>query len=167
MFFLLTDRNIEFILYVYLASQQKVTRPPPPPPPTSLPSNPNLTSNNKDYTDYITLNPDIVQKFTSMMDQNDSLSSTSSAPPPPPPPRGVTATNSGGTVRRPPPTLSDSVDTMPANHRSDQSNTGALDYDHDFENRFRFTPIENLPPPEPWKPQPVLQTKPLKNVNAT
>jgi hypothetical protein len=34
-------------------------------------------------------------------------------------------------------------------------NTGAaLIYDHDFENRFRFTPIENLPPPQPWKPPP-------------
>ncbi len=33
-----------------------------------------------------------------------------------------------------------------------------------FENRFRFTPIEHLPPPEPWKPPPAqpLQTKPQK-----
>ncbi len=109
----------------------------------------------------VMLNPVNVAKFNQITSQNDSLSSTS--PIPPPPPRGLPATNPGGTVRRPT-SLSDFVDNPPAERRPDQSNTAALEYDHDFENRFRFTPIENLPPPESWRPQP-LEAKSSKPIN--
>lgn len=35
-----------------------------------------------------------------------------------------------------------------------QSDTSDVNYDRDFEKRFKFTPIENLPPPKPWNPPP-------------
>lgn len=84
-----------------------------------------------------------------MMNQNPPASSHPA--PPPPPPRAPTGTP-GGTLRRPPPTPSAFVDTTPAEHRPDQWNKAALDYDHEFEKRFRFNPIENLPPPGVWHP---------------
>jgi len=165
-FFVLIDGNIEFVLYIFLGSQQKFPRAAPPPPPHSQSANPPLNSNNNGHTASVTLNPDTVTKFNSMMNQNDSHSST--PPVPPPPPRAVPATNPGATVRRPPPPLSDVNDNIPAQRRSDQGDPGALLYDYDFEARFQFTPIENLPPPELWKPLPPSQpqTKSSKNVNA-
>jgi hypothetical protein len=158
MFFLLIDEHIKFILYIFLGSQQKGLRAAPPPPSAS--ANAPFNSNNNDHTQAVTLNPDTVTKFTNMMNQSDSLSSTS--PIPPTPPRGVPATNPGGTVRRPPPPISDSTGNILAERRPNQVNSAALDYDYDFENRFRFTPIEHLPPPEPWK-----QLPSSKSVNAT
>ncbi len=135
-----------------LGPQQQVTRPPPRPPSSSS-TLPSSTANNNNSAAPVTLNPDIVAKFTNMMNQNDSTVSTSQAPPLPP--RDVLSTNPGGTVRRPPPPpLSEFVDNVPAERRPDQSNSAALDYDHEFESRFRFTPIENLPPPQEWKPPP-------------
>jgi hypothetical protein len=85
-----------------------------------------------------------------IMNQNGPRSST------PPPPRGVPTNNSGGTIRRPPSASSDFIDITPAERR----------YDHEFEARFRFTPLENLPSSEAWQPQPS-QNKSSKHVNAT
>lgn len=141
-----------------LLGPPKVMRAAPlPPSASSLPAHsPSLANNNSSATS-VTLNPDTVMKFTNMMNQNESTTSTSQLPPLPP--RDVPPTNPGGTVRRPPPPspLADFVDNVPAERLHDQSNTAALDYDHEFESRFRFTPIENLPPPEAWKPPPVPQ----------
>jgi hypothetical protein len=153
MFSLLTDRNT-IILQILLGSQQKSMRAAPPPPPiSSLPTSSPSTSNNNEYETAVTLNPDIVSKFTNITNQNDSLSSKS--PLPHLPPRNTPGNNTGGTIGQSPPTSSDFADSKPAERRHDPMNTGgALIYDHDFENRFRFTPIENLPPPQPWKPPP-------------
>jgi hypothetical protein len=136
---------------MFLGSQQKITRPPPPPPP----------SNHHDHAGSVILNPDTVARFNRMPNQSGPPPST--PPPPPPPPRGVAPNNPVGTTHRLPSSSSDFIDHSPAERRSDQRNTAALNYDHDFENRFRFTPIENLPPPETWK-QPS-QSKSSKNVN--
>ena len=108
----------------------------------------------------MTLNRENVDRFNKILDQNGPPTST---PPPPPPPRGIPGPNPGGTVRRPPPAVSDFMDNTPAERRHDQWNTSALDYDRDFEGRFRFTPIEYLPAPESWKPP--AQIKSSKNVN--
>ncbi|CAF3926107.1 unnamed protein product [Rotaria sp. Silwood2] len=136
----------------------RVLLPPPPPPP----SNSSSASNNNGHTATVTLNPDHVAKFNMIFNQNGPSSSNPS-PPPPPPPRGMVSNNSGGTIRRPPPPVSDFVDNTPADRRYDQWNTAALDYDRDFENRFRFTPIEHLPAPGQWKPS--SSNKPSKNSN--
>jgi hypothetical protein len=109
----------------------------------------------------VTLNENNVSKFNKLMNQNGSPSST---PPPPPPPRGEAPNNPGGTIRRPPTVPSDFIDNTSAERRHDQLNTGLPDYDHEFEARFHFIPVANLPPPEKW--QPVPQTKPSKPVNA-
>lgn len=58
-------------------------------------------------------------------------------------------TNNNGTMRR---TSSDFVDQSYSDRRYDQSTNAALDYDHHFEARFRFTPVEHLPNPERWQP---------------
>lgn len=83
------------------------------------------------------------------------------APRPPLPPRNVPTNPTGTVPRAPAPNLSDFTDNIPNERHNDQSNTSALDYDREFERRFHFTPIENLPPPKPWKPQP----KPMKNAD--
>lgn len=70
-------------------------------------------------------------------------------PPPPPPPRGLAPTPNIGTIRR---TSSDFVEQPYVDRRNDHYNDGALDYDHNFESRFRFTPIDHLPLPERWNP---------------
>ncbi len=98
------------------------------------------------------------------MNHNDPSTFTP-ATPPPPPPRGLASNNPGGTVRRPPASVSDFVDNTPAERQPDQSNTAALMYDHSFENRFRFTPIEHLPAPDQWKPQPQLKSSKNENEN--
>lgn len=157
---------MEFILYNLLGSQQPSSRPPPPPPPSSLPVHPPVNSNNNGHSPSVTLNPDLVAKFNTMANQNDPSPATSSTPPrPPPPPRNAPVNNSVDTVRRPPPppTVSDFTENTSSERRSDQRNSAALEYDLDFERRFRFTPIDHLPPPEPWKPQPP-QTKSSKNI---
>jgi len=52
--------------------------------------------------------------------------------------------------------LSDFIDHSQVDRRSDPSSTpGALAYDYNFEARFRFTPIQDLPSPKPWQPPPV------------
>jgi hypothetical protein len=68
---------------------------PPPSPASSLPTPSPSTLNNNDQETTVTLNPDIVSKFTSMMNQNDSLSSKS--PLPPPQPRNAPGNNPVGT----------------------------------------------------------------------
>ncbi|CAF4216435.1 unnamed protein product, partial [Rotaria magnacalcarata] len=123
--------------------------PPPPPPPPPLPVNPPFTSSNNSHATFGTLNQENVSRFNAMM--NQPVSNSTTPPPPPPPPRGVISNNQGGTTRRPPTTVSDFLDNTPPERRYDQGNTAALDYDRNFENRFRFTPIEHLPPPGSWK----------------
>ena len=136
--------------YIFLGSQQKISRPAPPPPPSS---------NNNDHATSVTLNPENVAKFNRLVNPNGPPSFT----PPPPPARGTAPTNPGGTTRRLPSSSSDFIDNTPTERRHDHGNTAALEYDRDFESRFRFTPIENLPAPESWK-QPS-QSKSSKNVN--
>lgn len=139
----------------FIGPQQKGTRPPPPPPPSS---------NNSEYPMNITLNPESVSKFNQMTNYNGSSSSVTAGPPPPP--RNAPANNFGGTVRRQPPPTSDFIENTPPDRRSDQRNSAALEYDLEFESRFRFTPIDNLPPPEPWKPQPTQPpVKSSKNIS--
>lgn len=82
------------------------------------------------------------------------------APPPPPPPRGVAPTHNNGITRR---ISSDFVDHSFSDRRYDQSNSAALDYDHNFEARFRFTPLERLPNPERWQPPPPAHTRSSKH----
>ncbi|CAF4769691.1 unnamed protein product, partial [Rotaria socialis] len=113
------------------------------------PVNPPFTSGNNGHSTFGTPNQENVSRFNPMMHQNVSNSTT--PPPPPPPPRGVISNNQGGTIRRPPPAVSDFLDNTLPERRHDQWNTAALDYDRNFENRFRFTPIEHLPPPGLWK----------------
>ncbi|CAF4655327.1 unnamed protein product [Rotaria sp. Silwood1] len=114
--------------------QQKNTRaPPPPPPPYSS------TNNDHSSSDYISKSPK----------QINLNGPPPAPPPPPPPPRGVAPTNNNGTIRR---ASSDFVDHSYSDRRYDQSNIAALDYDHHFEARFRFTPLEYLPIPERWQP---------------
>ncbi|CAF4725054.1 unnamed protein product, partial [Rotaria sp. Silwood1] len=146
-------------------NQPNVTRVPlpPPPPPPPPPSNSSSISNNNGHTPPVTLNPEHVAKFNMMMNQNGP-SSSSPSPPPLPPPRGMAPNNSGGTTRRAP-GVSDFVDNTPAERRFDQWNTAALDYDRDFEHRFRFTPIEHLPPPGLWKQPSSTKSSKTSNVN--
>ena len=61
--------------------------------------------------------------------------------------------------------MSDFVDSTPPERRYDQLNTGALQYDYEFERRFRFTPIEHLPVPGQWKPQPSNKLQRNKRTN--
>ncbi|CAF3670367.1 unnamed protein product [Rotaria sordida] len=121
-----------------IGSQQKITRapPPPPPPPYSSTNNGNTLSNN-------------ISKSPKQINSNGPP--PPAPPPPPPPPRGVAPTNNNSTIRRIP---SDFVDHSYSDRRYDQSNSAALDYDHHFEARFRFTPLEYLPIPERWQPPP-------------
>ena len=88
-------------------------------------------------------------RFMTMTNQSDSHT----PPPPVLPPRDVPRTTSGGKVGLPPPPapLSEVTDNISSDRRFTQSNTAALDYDHDFEKRFLFMALENLPPPEPWQ----------------
>ena len=118
-------------------SQQKRAVPAPPP-----------SSNNVLPSPTVVLNPEHIMKFTAMTNQNNSHS----APPPTLPHRDAPRTFSASKVGLPPPPLSEVVNNIPSEHRHNQSHTAALDYDHDFEKRFSFMSIENLPPPEPWKP---------------
>lgn len=137
---------MQVVLYIFVGSRQKITRPPPPPPPPS---------SSNDHAASPMLNPDSVAKFNRLTNQNGP---PAFAPPPPPPPRGVTPNNFGGTTRGPP-SSSDFIDNTPPERRHNQYSPGALVYDHDFENRFRFAPIENLPPPDPWKQPPARPSK--------
>ena len=124
--------------------QQKIVRGPPPPPPSS--SHSVSAVHNQEHTTSVALNPDNVNKMLKIMNNAPSPS------PPPPPPRGAAHANATGTLRRLAPDLPPSADHIPSERRHDQSNTAALDYDHSFENRFQFTPIEHLPAPGQWQP---------------
>jgi hypothetical protein len=57
---------------------------------------------------------------------------------------------------------SDFVDHSFSDRRSDPSTSAALDYDHHFESRFRFTPVDHLPNPDRWQPPPA-QTRSSKH----
>ena len=127
-------------------------REPPPPPPPSNESKPKFGSISQSS---LTSHRDVHPNFgrppppppppsfgTSVSNGHSSRSGTANgAPaPPPPPPRGAAPTSHSAPVRRP---SSDFVD---------HSGNGALMYDHHFESRFRFTPVEYLPTPDQWHP---------------
>lgn len=122
---------------ILLASQQKRTVPAPP-----------ANTNKELPSPSVVLNPEHVMRFTALTSQNNSQ-----PPPPVPPQRDAPRTFTGSKVGLPQPSpLSEVVNNVSSGNRNNESHTAALDYDHDFEKRFSFMSIENLPPPEPWQP---------------
>ena len=60
---------------------------------------------------------------------------------------------------------SDFVDHSYSDRRSDELNSAALAYDHQFEARFRFTPLDHLPLPDRWCPPPTHTRSAKQHVN--
>ncbi len=147
-FFFILKRFILFYFFSFFTvPQQRTNRAPPPPPP------PPYSSTNNGYN-----TPDDNTRFQKPINRNGPPL----PPPPPPPPRGLAPTHNNGTMRR---ASSDFVDHSYSDRRYEQSHSAALDYDHHFESRFRFTPLEHLPVPDRWHPPPTNTRSSKQHVN--
>jgi len=135
------DNYLINILHSFSGNLPKHTRAAPPPPPTTSSSSFKPNVNNNAPAPTVTLNPEHVAKFNEMTTKTDSYVSSPLAP-------KIPARN----VPKNP------SEIAPTAHLSD---TSEVNYDREFEKRFKFTPIENLPPPKTWNSPP----KPAKNAD--
>jgi hypothetical protein len=138
----------------FAGSLQRFARAPPPPPPPPF----STSTNNGHHMSSTSHHQDNVPKSPKQINPNGP-------PPPPPPPRGVIPNNYGGGTLRRPSSSSDFVDHSLGERRYDQTNSATLDYDHHFESRFHFTPLEHLPIPERWQPPPPHTRSSKQHVN--